>query len=582
MYRFGAKKRVMIVALCLLSTLLSVQAFAGGAGETAGSNHFTLYYPEMTTPINLDGVVTQEVMKASGIVWDKVEIGTGADVTQQVNLKLAGGALSDAITMSGGNVLWALLINQKKLIPLDKYFNDPTNYPNLAKIDKRTIDFWRASDGHIYFVPVQYEPVLEEPSAWQGNCMGLWVRDDTLTMAGTTSDGIKTLSGFESYLTKLNGMTDSKGRKIIPLSLGGENFAGLYLVMSMFGVVGGTQGGWNELADGTVVQDYQTAGFKQAWQWLNKMYRGGMLDQETPTQKNDLYLEKLNSLRYAALLFGGWDFPNAYVAKEHGIDSATTYATLAKQGFPEDWYNPTYLPHDPGVKLAQFANYNPFGGNGTGVTTSCKNPDKLMKGLDWMQTQEAYRLMEWGPESLGNFTLNNGVAEQHNDSFLSLNFWGGTTPMKNVTEKGFWWWKNVASVGLTHIPFLEPPWGTNGGVYQAEQINHEQGVFGLISKANRIRPVVGGAVEKYTPVQNDIRLQYYAKMMMAATSSDFDAAYNAFKNEMQVRGHDAETIAEFNGLYRNYSNTPAGKITITIRRYIPRNVFGDGPVIVGR
>lgn len=571
------------IACCLALILSSTAAFAAASTETDGTNHFTLYYPEMTTPINLDGVVTQEVMANSGIVWDQVEIGTGGDVTQQVNLKIAGGDLPDAITMTSTNVLWGRLINENRLIPLDEYFNDPVNYPNLAKIDSRVVDYWRASDGHIYFVPVQYEPVLSEPAAWAGNAMGLWVRDDTLKLAGMTYDDIRTLAGFERYLSKIAGMTDSQGRNIIPLCIGDQDFSGLNVVMSMFGVVGGNQGGWNEQPDGTVVQDYQTDGFKRAWQWLNRMYRAGILDRETATQRTDLYNEKRDSLRYAAYLFNPWNYPNVAVLQQNGISLGVTYAGLSEQGFPEEWYFPTYLPHEPGVNLGQIASFNPFGFNGTGITTSCENPDVLMQALDWMQTPEAFRLMEWGPESLGNYTLNDGIAEQHDEVFRSDEFWGGSAPMKNVTEKGFWWWKNVASVAPTHIPFLEPPWpAINAMLYQAEQLVREQGIFGLVSKADRIRPPVGGAIERYQPVQNDIRLQYYAQMMMASTDSEFEASYNNFRNEMRVRGHDEETIAEFNELYKSYGTTPAGRVTVDVTGDVPRNVFGDGPVVIGR
>lgn len=549
----------------------------------SGNNRFTLYFPEMTTPINLDGIVTQELMQKTGIIWDAVEVGSGADVAQQLNLKLAGGDIADALTLSGNSVLWARLINEKWVIPLDKYFDDPTNYPNLAKIDKRTIDFWRAADGHIYFVPTGYEPVLDQPSAWQGNAQGLWVRNDLLQKAGVSLDDIRTLEGFEAYLRKLKGMTDDSGREIIPLSLGGENFAGLEVVMSIFGVVGNSTGGWNEQPDGTVVQDYQLPGFKQAWQWLNKLYRDGLLDMETTTQKRDLYLEKVNSLRYGTFLFGGWDNPSATILKNYSIPDQTTYAELEAQGFPPEWYFPTYLPKIEGVEFAQYASFNPFGANGTGITSNCENPDTLMKALDWMQTQEAYLLMEYGPESLGNYKLVDGVAEQDNAVFLSDKYWGGTNPMANVTEVGFWWWKNVASVALTHVPFLEPPWiAGNAELYKAEQLNQEQGTYGLISRANRIRPVIGGSIEKNTPVQNDIRLNYYARMMMAESDSAFETAYSSFIDEMSVRGFDSETNAEFNELYKAYVATPAGQIEVVITKYMPRNVFSTKPEIVGR
>jgi putative aldouronate transport system substrate-binding protein len=571
--RGGRRTALLALALALCACGLA----------SAQSNHFTLFIPGMTTPVNLDGVITKEVMRQSGIVWDKVETGNGSSESEQVNLKLAGGTLPDAIVLGGDSIIWPRLVKEKRLIALDSYYKDKAGYPTLAAIDPRIVDFWRASDGRVYFVPSVYEPVLEEPSAWQGNAKGLWVRDDLLKRAGMTYDDIRTLAGFETFLGRLKGVTDAAGRSIIPLSLDKENFNGLQVVMSMFGVVGDVGTGWNETAGGAVAPDYQTKGFKQAWQWLNRMYRGGLLDPETPYQKSDLFDEKANSLRYGAFLFNGWSNPNIFVLKEHGYGAETNYAQLKAKGFPEDWYYPTYLPKMPGVKPAQMASFNPFGGAGVAVTTACKNPGALMKAIDWMNTPQAFLLMEYGPESLGNYTMTDGVAVEHPEVFQSEAYWGGTNPMKNVTEKGFWWWKNVASVNSTHIPKLEPPWIVkNVMLYRAEEINHEQGVFGLVSKADRITPLVGGKVEKYTPIQRDIRLQYFAKLMMAKTDADFESAFATFLNEMKVRGHDAETIAEFNQQYLDYAKTPGGKIQVTIRRYLPRNVWSDKPEIIGR
>ncbi|GLX66716.1 extracellular solute-binding protein [Paenibacillus glycanilyticus] len=552
------------------------------ATNSAQETHYSLYAPAMTTPINLDGPITQEVMKQSGVHWDKVEIGNGGDLSQQINLKLAGGSLSDAIILPSDSLVWSRLINEKKLLPLDDYFNKPDQYPNLAKIDKRIIDYWRASDGHIYFVPSAYEPVIDNPSAWQGNAQGLWIQNTVLDQTGMTTDDLKTVDGFEKYLNAVKDLKDDQGRKLIPLSLGGENFAGLEIVMSMFGVRS-TDNGYNEQPDGTVIPDYKLPGFKQAFQWLNHLNQEGLIDPETSFQKKDLFKEKVNNLRFGAMLFGGWDNPNVTTLKNKGIAEAITYNELKKQGFPDGWFYPVALPTNPDVKLAQYANYNPFGTNGTGLSTAIKDPDRLMKGLDWMQTNEAFVLMEYGPESMGAYKLEDGAAVENYEVFRGPKYWGGDNGgMASVTQYGFWWWKNLASVGSSHIKTMESPWPAyNAMLYQAEEINHKQGTFGLTPKAARIKPTIGGTVEKYGPVQGDIRLKYYAKMLLAKSDKEFETAYSQFLDEMKVRGHDEETIAEFNKAYQAYSDTPAGKITVDIKKTLPRNVYSDEPAIIG-
>jgi len=544
---------------------------------------FTLYHPLQTTPINLDGPITKEILEKTGINWEKVEIGNGSDIAQQINLKLVGGSFPDAIILDAENLMWSRLIEEKRLLPLDDYFNNPEEYPNLAKIDKRVIDYWRATDGHIYFVPMGYEPVADEPSAWQGNAQGLWIQSDLVTKAGLTPESLNTLEGFEQYLQAVKGMKDSQGRSMIPLSLGGENFAGLEYVMSMFGVkaiTGGT--GWNELQDGTVIPDYQTAGFKQAFQWLNKLHLSGLLDPETAFHKRDLFLEKTNSLRFGSMIFNGWDNPNLTILTNNQLPSSITYNELEKQGFPEGWYVPVKLPAVGNIKPVQYANFSPFGGLGTAISSETKHPEVLMKGLDWLQTPEAFILMEYGPESMGAYKMVDGVVEVNSDVFRGPEFWGAEG-MTKVTEKGFFWWKQLGSTLNTHIPTLEPPWpATNAMLYKAEQLNQEQGTFGLIPTVNRTKTLIGGLVEKYSPVQNDIRLQYYAKLLLAKSESDFETVYKQFLNEMKVRGHDEETIKEFNEQYAAYKDTPAGKITINVKRTLPRNVFSDKAEVIGR
>ncbi|WP_128655467.1 extracellular solute-binding protein [Paenibacillus sp. 598K] len=550
-------------------------------GTTVAST-YTLYAPAMTTPINLDGRITQEVMKRSGVQWESVEIGNGGDIAQQMNLKLVGGSFPDAIILPTDSVLWSRLVDEKRLLPLDDYFDRESDYPNLAKIDKRILNNWRASDGHIYFVPSNYEPSVDEPSAWQGNAQGLWVNSTLLEKAGFTAEKLQTLEGFEQFLQALKSQKDAQGRPIIPLSLGGENFSGLPVVMSMFGVRNGGNG-WNVQEDGTVVPDYQMPQFKEAFRWLNKMHLQGMLDPETSFHKKDLFVEKVNNLRFGAMLFDGWDNPNLTLMQSHDIPISTPLKTLEAEGFPDNWFIPTPLPVNEGAKLAQYATFNPFGSNGTGLSADISNPDALMKAIDWMQTDEAFILMEYGTEEMGAYKMEDGVVVVNDEVFRGPEFWGGGSGgMASVTAHGFWWWKHLASVGNTHIKTLEPPWPANNAMlYKAEEINREQGTFDLIPATSRMRPIIGGAVEKYSPVQNDIRLQYYARLLLADNEQAFNNAYDQFVNEMKVRGHAEETVAEFNEQFAAYSDTPAGKITVDIKRSLPRNVYEDKPAVTG-
>jgi putative aldouronate transport system substrate-binding protein len=49
-----------------------------------------------------------------------------------------------------------------------------------------------------------------------------------------------------------------------------------------------------------------------------------------------------------------------------------------------------------------------------------------MKGLDWMQTQEAYILMDWGPEKLGAYKMEDGTVVVNDSVFRGPDFLGGS------------------------------------------------------------------------------------------------------------------------------------------------------------
>lgn len=537
-------------------------------------NHFTLYMPASTVPLELDGDITQVIMEKQGIIWDSIEIGTGTDIGEQINLKLAGGQLPDVISFPASNESWGRLVNEGKVIELDGYFNDGGRFPNLAKIDKRVLNYHLFNDGHNYYLPGGYEPVLEQPSGWQGQANGFRIRLDLLKKVGMTLDDVATLEGYEAFLRAIKGSTDSDGREFIPMALAGQDFNGQEMIMAMFGVLE-----WNEQADGSVVPDYKTPGFIEAWKWLNQMYTEGLLDQETPYHKDDLYNEKMASLRYASMI-SYWVAPIDTIVADTGFDTSKPWSDFVEFGIPEIWVEVAPLPKVSGYELAPFATYNPFGGGATAITTNSSNPDLLMKAFDWMQTQEAYYLMEWGPEEFGAYETIDGVPAQINEIFIGPEFWGGGT--QKAGERGFWWWKSLGGPALTHFPFLEPPWiAANTQLVKAEDINRDQGAFTYVHNYQRIKPTIGGSIVKYKPIQTDIRMKYYAKMCMAETAGDFESAYMDFLAEMKTSGHDEETITEFNELYSDYKSTPAGQIDITVDKYIPRNVWGDGPVITG-
>jgi putative aldouronate transport system substrate-binding protein len=64
---------------------------------------------------------------------------------------------------------------------------------------------------------------------------------------------------------------------------------------------------------------------------------------------------------------------------------------------------------DESVKCAVLESQNLAVGWGIGITTSCKDPVRAIQFIDWMCTEEAQILLNWGIEGVNYFYNENGV-----------------------------------------------------------------------------------------------------------------------------------------------------------------------------
>lgn len=136
-------------------------------------------------------------------------------------------------------------------------------------------------------------------------------------------------------------------------------------------------------------------GQKEFYQWLNKMYNEGVLDSEFATQTYEDYLEKIASGRVLGMLDADWDYTEAeqvlrrdgkydrtYLGLPITMDKSVTCSALADQGLAVGW--------------------------GIGITKSCKNPVRAVKFLNWMCSEEAQVLLNWGIEGKDYYYNKNG------------------------------------------------------------------------------------------------------------------------------------------------------------------------------
>ncbi|GJM77732.1 hypothetical protein HMSSN139_02280 [Paenibacillus sp. HMSSN-139] len=294
------------MAAALAALMIAVTACSGGGGEgngataggteggnaatSGGTSSFKLWLG-WTAMINNNSMVQNYWREHEPFIDLQLE-STQGDAMTALNLKLNTGGFEDAAIFGRGDVVDNAMIRSNTILPLEQYFDMPDKYPGLASIPKEYLEPMKDADGHIWSIPTWFDQHPDDP--WPGWASAGWfVRTDVLEKVGMTMDELKTLDGIEKYLKLAAEQKDANGNKLIPLSFLSEA-SDESVILSTFGVTTATAGGVIpvEKNGDDYVFIYDNPQYKAAYQWMNRMYREGLLDHEVMTDKKERYKEK--------------------------------------------------------------------------------------------------------------------------------------------------------------------------------------------------------------------------------------------------------------------------------------------------
>ena len=124
------------------------------------------------------------------------------------------------------------------------------------------------------------------------------------------------------------------------------------------------------------------------------MYNEGILDPEFATQTHEDFVLKVAEGRVLGLLDEEWD----YTGGRYPPGRWTGGAHLC--GLP--------VTIDRSVKCPSLKQQNLAVGWGIGITKSCKDPVRAVRFLDWLCSDEAQILLNWGIEGVDYYYDENG------------------------------------------------------------------------------------------------------------------------------------------------------------------------------
>ncbi len=365
-------KRIISV---LSAAALAVTMFAGcgNSGDSDGTLTLSAYDSNVTTAFGNDDV-SKAIIERTGVTLDYNQ--ASGDAKEKLNLMLASNSYPDLILISRSTGMIDKFISAKALLPLDDLIEEYG--PNIKKQYGDYLNRAKSEDGHIYGLPNWYG-IDEDP------VLAFMIRKDYLAEVApeevVNGDRPITQSEFIEYLEAFKAKHPQiDGKNSIPLTMWAENWgSAIGTFKGMFGIKTYAQEG------DTLRLDFRDPNYKTMLSYINDINRRGLLDGEWATNKEQLWKQKLT----AGTVFAT---PEAY----WNTDEASK---LLSESDPDAVYLPYKVVAD-GVDAAEttYSSRNPMGWDIVGITSTNPDPEKTIKFLDYLASDEGQKLIMSGVE----------------------------------------------------------------------------------------------------------------------------------------------------------------------------------------
>lgn len=374
-------KRERVVAACMLSALtLGLSASCQQTKEETqiDSVTFTFYNADGSEDPWSDPVA-QAITDATGVTIETQYPTQGNE--DCIALMIATGEYPDLIFAKGDS---NLLIENDALIDMSDLIDEYG--PHIKELYGDDYEKLRCSSEDDAIYQLCSTEVGNEILTTSGTAQLQWA-----VLAENDYEIPRTLDAYtemiRSYLEKYSTIN---GQKTIGISLSCADWHWYITLSDPAGFIANGSvgdGQWVVDEDGTVHYKHCVENQKEYFQWLNEMYAEGILDPEFATQTHEEYQQKIMSGRVLALLDSEWDYADAEITLEKNGMSERTYAGL-----------PVTLNED--VVCATLRDQQLATGWGIGITKDCKDPVRAVQFLDWMCSEEAQILLNWGIEGV--------------------------------------------------------------------------------------------------------------------------------------------------------------------------------------
>ena len=280
---------------------------------------------------------------------------------------------------------------QGVIINVEEYIDN--FMPNLQKVFEQAPEYrgmCEDADGHIWALP-WIEQLGYEKTAIQtvGNMPFInkwWLDFLGLPVPSTVEEFESTLQAFKDNAAKLKSEFGIDG-DIIPMScIMNDGSQDPYILINGFGEGLGDPDRGKHIAvtdDGEVVCVATLEGFKKGTEWLNKLYKEGLIDKEAFTQEWSTYVAKGKSGRYGVCF--SWDVANVAQVSMDDLIAGEGWVPLPALEADTKNITPQTNSYTSGFDLGRCV-----------ITVKCSNPPLCAAWLDQMYDPIQSAQNNWG------------------------------------------------------------------------------------------------------------------------------------------------------------------------------------------
>jgi len=391
------KKRLSLLLAVIMMATFVLAACGGDSGNSANGGQkenggtdaqqeeklepmtMTYYSADSNANwVNMQDAVGKKLTEKTGVTIQAEFAVDGSN--QKLPLMVASGEYPDLVFAKGDANLF---VDAGAFIDLTDLIEE--HAPNIKKVygDYMSRLKWSNEDEAIYVLPtlaaVDHE-ALDAGGTFQ-------IQHEVLKELGYPE--LKTVKDYENALKEYYEKHPTiDGQPTIPLTLNADGWRIMISVTNPAFIATGVSDDGEYYIDPETTEaklHYKRPEEKEYFRWLNHMNASGLLDKETFVQKTDQYEAKISSGRVLGVIDQEWGFGNATNALRSAGKENRTYAR-----FP--------IQLDETTKDATFQDTGYVAGWGVGITTSAKDPVRIIKFLDYLASEEGQILMNWGIE----------------------------------------------------------------------------------------------------------------------------------------------------------------------------------------